>query len=129
MSSKPVQTPQAWTENFPRARLPEFIDSVDEDAENSVEVEEQRILDTYEPTPVYESHSDADNARDVPVISYKATLEGLELFRLFRLQNPHVNLQKGEQLEGDLYREKRNNEGLRGMARRTGCYTPNSDIS
>jgi hypothetical protein len=61
MSSKPVQTRQAWTENFPRASLPEFIDSVDEDVENSVEVEEQRILDTYEPIPVYESDSDADN--------------------------------------------------------------------
>ena len=35
--------------DFPRASLPEFIDSVDEVVENSAEEEEQRILDTYEP--------------------------------------------------------------------------------
>jgi len=74
MSSKPVQTRQAWTENFPRASLHEFIDSVDEVVENSVEAGEQRILHTYEPTSVYESDYDADNLPDVPVISYKGAL-------------------------------------------------------
>jgi len=98
--------------------------------DNSVEVEEQRILDTYEPT-LYESDSDSDNVPDVPVISDKAALEELEHLRLLRLPNPDVNLPKGEQLEGHLYREKRNNECLRGMARRrqhqpaiTGCHPP-----
>jgi len=64
-----------------------------------VEEKEQRILDTYEPTHIYESDSDADNVPDVPVISYKAALKGLGLLRLFHLQNPQVNLQKGEQVE------------------------------
>ena len=35
-----------------------------------------------------------------------------------RLPNPHFNSQKGEQLEALLYREKRDIEGLQGMARR-----------
>ena len=99
--------------------------------ENSAEEEEQRILDTYQPAPVYESDSDAGDIQDVPVISCKAALEGLELLRLFRLQNPHVNLQRGEQTEGLLYREKQDIEGLQCMARRTehqpvimGSFTP-----
>jgi len=54
---------------FQRASLSEFIDSVDEVVENSVEEEEQRILDTYERAP---SESDSD---DVPSISYKVALE------------------------------------------------------
>ena len=36
--------------------------------------EEQRILDTYEPTQVQASDSDSDGIQDVP---YQATLEGL----------------------------------------------------
>jgi len=92
MSSKPVQTRQAWTENFPRASLPQFIDSVDDVVEYSVEAEEQLILDTYEPTTVYESDSDADSVPDVPIISYKTALEGLEPLGLFRFQNPQLNL-------------------------------------
>ncbi|KAF8429275.1 hypothetical protein EV426DRAFT_713981 [Tirmania nivea] len=43
---------------------------------------------------------------------FKAALEALELLRLLRLQNPYVNLQKGEQVEGLLYREKRDIEDL-----------------
>ena len=60
---------------FQRARLPEFIDSVDEVFENSAEEEEQRILDTYEPAPLHESDSDPDDTPDVPVISYLAVLK------------------------------------------------------
>ena len=75
---------------------------MDEVVENSVEVEDQRALDTYEPNPVYESDPDADNVPDVPVISHEAVPADLELLRLSRLQNPHVNLQKGEQLERHL---------------------------
>jgi len=52
---------------------------------------EEAILNTYEPTPVHEFDSDADNIQDLPVISYKTALEGLEALGLFRLQNPHVN--------------------------------------
>ena len=77
-----------------------FLDSVDEVVENLAEEGEQRILDTYEPAPVYESDSDAGDIQDVAVISCKAALEALELLRLFRLQNPHVNLQRSEQMEG-----------------------------
>jgi len=73
---------------FPQANLPEFINSVDEVVENSPKEEEQRILDTYEPTPVHESDSGADNIQDVPVIPYKTALEGLEALRFFRLKNP-----------------------------------------
>ena len=47
-----------------------------------------------------------DDTPDVPTISYKAALDFLEGLRLLRLQNPHANRQKGEQLEG-----------LQGMAR------------
>ncbi|KAF8431736.1 hypothetical protein BGX38DRAFT_1146566 [Terfezia claveryi] len=64
--------------------------------------EEQRILDTYEPAPLQESDSDSD---DIPSISYKLALGALETLRLFRLQHPHLSLQKREQLEGLLYRE------------------------
>jgi len=39
--------------DFLRPSLPEFIDSIEEVAENSPEEEEQRILDTYEPAPCY----------------------------------------------------------------------------
>ena len=105
--------------DFLRASLPEFIDSVDEVVENSAEEGEQHILDTYEPAPVHESDSDAGDIQDVAVISCKAALEALELLRLFRLQNPRINLQRSEQMEGPLYREKRDIEGLSGMARRT----------
>jgi len=42
----------------------------------------------------------------------------LENLGLFRLQNPHVNSQKGEQLEALLYREKQDIERLQDMARR-----------
>ena len=69
---------------FPRASLPEFIDSVDEMVENSAEQEEQFILNTYD----YESHSDGGDIQDVAVISYQAALEDLERIRQFRLQNP-----------------------------------------
>ena len=72
---------------------------MDEVIENSLE-EEQRIPDIYEATPVHEFDSDPDNIHDLPVISYKTALEGLEALRLFRLQNPHVPSQKAEQLEG-----------------------------
>ena len=72
--------------------------TVDEIVENNpAEEEEQRILDTYE--------SDSDTP-DVPIMSYTEALDFLEGLRLFRLQNPHVNRQKGEQLQGQLYREK-----------------------
>ena len=54
--------------------LSNLINSVGEVAESSVEEEEQRIFDIYEPAPVQESDSDADNIQDVDVISYKARL-------------------------------------------------------
>ena len=50
--------------------------------ENSAEEEEQRILDSDEPDPGYESDSDAGDIQDVPVTSCNAALEGLELRRL-----------------------------------------------
>ena len=53
----------------------------------------------------------------IPIISYTAALEFLDGLRLFRLQNPHVNKQKGEQLGALLYREKRDIGVLQGMAR------------
>jgi len=90
---------------FQRASLSEFIDSVDEVVENSAE-EEQRILDTYESAPLHESGPEAGDTPDVPIASYTAALQFLDGLRLFRLQNPHVNRQKGEQLEALLYREK-----------------------
>ena len=69
----------------------------------------------------------------LPLVSYAAALEGLETIRLFRLQNPHVNVQKGEQLEAPLYREKRDIEGLQGMAQGQTTITqflgPRSGIS
>ncbi|KAF8422176.1 hypothetical protein EV426DRAFT_706320 [Tirmania nivea] len=102
---------------FQRASLAEFIVSVDEVVENSSEEEEQCILDTYEPAPLHESDSEGDDTPDIPLVSYAAALEGLETLRLFRLQNPHVNAQIGEQLEALLYREKRDIEVLQGMAR------------
>jgi len=37
--------------------------------------------------------------QDVPIISYQAALESLEALRLFRLRNPHVNSQRGEQVQ------------------------------
>ena len=73
---------------------------MDEVVENSAEEGEQHILDTYEPAPVHESDSDAGDIQDVAVISCKAALEALELLRLFRLQNPRINLQRSEQMEG-----------------------------
>ena len=73
---------------FPRASLPEFIDLVDEVVENSAEQEEQCILDTYEPAPVYESEPDGDDIQDIAVLPYQTALKVLELLRLFRLQNP-----------------------------------------
>ena len=103
-----------------------------------MEEEEQCVLDTYEPASLHESDSDAENFRDVPVISckFRAALEGLEFLHLFRPHNPHVNLKKGEQLEDLLYREKRGMESLQGMARWpqhqtaiTGFFTLHSDIS
>ena len=103
--------------------------TVDEIVENNpAEEEEQRILDTYE--------SDSDTP-DVPIISYTKALDFLEGLRLFRLPNPHVNNRhKGEQLEALLYGEKRDIEGLQGMARGaqqqttiTGFFRPESDIS
>ena len=45
---------------------------------NSAEEEEQRILDTYEPAPVHESDSDADDTPVAPVISYKVAFENLQ---------------------------------------------------
>ena len=111
-------------------------DKVDEVVENSAEEEEQRILDTYDPAPLHESDSDPDDISDVPVISYQVAPDCIEALRLFRLQNPHVNIKKGEQVEDILYREKRDIEGLQGMARRrqrqtsiTGFFSPRSDIS
>ena len=89
-------------------------------------------------THVYESDSDGGDIQDVPVISPKIALEGLELLRLFRLQNLHVNLQWGEQMEGLLYQEKQDIEGLQDMARHgriqpqtaiTGLFTPSQGIS
>ena len=107
--------------------IQEFIDFVGEVV---------RTLDTYESAPLHESDSEAGDTPDVPIISYTAALEFLDGLRLFRLQNPHVNRQKGEQLEALLYREKRAIEGLQGMARgaqqqttSTGFFRPESDIS
>ena len=102
--------------------------------ENSAEEEEQRILDTYESAHLYESDSDTP---DVPVISYTEALTFLAGLRLFgRPQNHHVNRQKGEQLQGLLYRTKRDIEGLQGMALGaqqqttiTSFFRPESDIS
>ena len=79
---------------FPRASLAEFISSVGKVVENSAEEDKQRTLDTYVPA-VHESDPDVDYIQDVLVISYKAALDGLELLRLFCLQNPHVDLQPG----------------------------------
>jgi len=111
MSSKRVQTRQVWTEK---------------------EREDIRAYHSLHP----DHNSNADNIQDVPVISYKNALEGLEALRLFRLQNPHANLQKAEQLEGLLYREKTVVESLQGMARRRqhqtairGFFSPQSEIS
>jgi len=70
------------------------------------------------------------------LISYQAALEGLEALCLSRLQNPHVNSQRGEQVEAVLYREKRDIEALQGTARGahhhitiTGFFRRLSDIS
>jgi len=52
-----------------------------------------------------DSDSDPEGMQDVPIISYQAALEGLEALRLFCLQNPHVNSQRGEQVEAVLYRD------------------------
>ena len=54
--------------------------------------EEAEHLDIHVPAPVHESESDADDIQDVPLISYKASREGLQLLRLFGVQNPHVIL-------------------------------------
>jgi len=51
---------------FQRASLSEFIDSV-EVVQNSVEEEEQRILDTYEPILLQDSDSDPEGMQDVPI--------------------------------------------------------------
>jgi len=74
--------------------------------------------------------------QDVPIISYQAALEGLEALRLFRLQNPHVDSQRGKQVEAVLYGEKRDIETLKGTVRGahhqtalTGFFRPLSDIS
>jgi len=72
MSSKLVQTCRAWTEK------------------------EREDIRAYHPLHP-DLDSDADKIQDVPVISYKTAPEGLKALRLFRLQNPHVNLQKAEQ--------------------------------
>ncbi|KAF8457958.1 hypothetical protein BGX38DRAFT_1138959 [Terfezia claveryi] len=91
---------------------------VDEVVENSVEEEEQCILDTYERAPLHESDSDADGTPDGPLSHIQLRLrEGLEALRLFRLQNQnaHVNSQKSEELEALLYRGKRDIECLQGM--------------
>ena len=63
--------------------------------------EEQRtcILDTYEPILLQNSDSDPEGMQDVRIISYQTALAGLEALCLFRLQNPHVNSQRGEQVE------------------------------
>ena len=121
---------------FQGASLSGFIDSIDEVVENSAEEEEQRILDTYEPAALHESDSEADEISNVLIISYIAALDFLEGLRLFRLRDPHVNRQKGEQLEALLYREKRDIENLQGMARGTqqqstltGFFRVGSDIS
>ena len=87
---------------------------------NSPEDEEQCILDTCEPAPLHESDSESDNTADIPVISYKAALDGLEGLSLF----PHLNAQKREQLEALLYREKQDIERLQGMARSTQLQSP-----
>ena len=79
-------------------------------------MKEQRISNTYEPAPLHVSDSEAGDTPDVALISYVAPLESLEALRLFRLQNLHVNLLKGEQLESILYREKRDIGGLQAMA-------------
>ena len=120
---------------FQRAGLSGCVGSVGEVVENSAEEEEQRILGTYEPAALHESDSEADEISNVPIISYTAALDFLEGLRLFRLQNPHVNRQKGDQLEALLYRERRNIENLQGMARSTqqqstltGFFRVGSDI-
>lgn len=116
---------------FPRATLPEFFNSVDEVAENSRGEEEQCILDTYELALVHEFASDADGIRDVFVIFYKTARapEGLEVLHLLRLQNPHVTLQKGKQLEGPLYRGERDIERLHGVACRAQQQSISRDFS
>lgn len=80
---------------FPWASLSNFIDSVDEVIEYSVEEEKQCILDTYDPTTIEESDCDLDEIPSIPVISYKTALESLKALHLFRLQNHYVNLQTG----------------------------------
>ena len=118
---------------FDRAKLPGFINPVEGVVADSVVEEDQRILDTYEPAPLQESDSDPD---DVPSISDKTALQGLENLHLSRLENPHINPHKGGQVEALLYREKWDIEGLQGMAQRaqrqttiTGFVIPRLDIS
>jgi len=94
------------------------------------------ILDPYEPILLQDSDANPEGMQDVPIISYQAALEGLEALRLFRLQNPHVNSQRGEQVEAVLYREKQDIETLQGTARGAhqqtaimGFFRPLPDIS
>jgi len=82
--------------------------------ENSAEYEEQCILDTYEPAPVYESDADVNDIQVVAVVAYQVAREVLEPFVSFVFKTL-VNLQRGEQMEDLLYREKRDIEGLQGM--------------
>ena len=94
--------------------------------ENSVEEEEQRILDTYEPAPFQESDSDSD---DVPSISH---LRALKTYVSSVFKIPMT----GEQLKALLYREKQDIEVLQGKAGRAqlqptiiGSFKPSSEIS
>jgi len=100
-----------------------------------VEEEAQRILDTYEPILLEDSDPHLEDMQDVPIISDQAALEGLEALRLFRLQKPHVNSQRGEQVGAVLYRQKRDIDSTRHGSGCTpsACYhgvlRPLSDVS
>jgi len=85
--------------DIPRASLPGFIDSVDEVVENSAEEEEQCMLDTYGPA-LSMSLILMREIQDVPIVPYRVAREGVEVLRLFRIQNSHLNSQKGEHPEG-----------------------------
>ena len=111
---------------FQRARLPEFINSVDEVVEDSVEEEEQRIFDTYQPTPLQESDSDVD---DVPSISYKVALEALKTYVSSGLNIPiSIHRKASSWSQSYIKRSGIHIETLQGIARRaqhhsaiTGC--------
>ena len=100
----------------------EAVYLINKAAEGSVE---KRLLDIYEQAPLHESEAEANDTPDVALICYTAALEDLR----FSPSDPH--LMQG--MATVRCREKRNTEGLQGMAQgikqQTDFVGPRSDIS